>query len=178
LFGNTHRIAQAIARGVNAAGPRSAPGPGSDAEASEVRVVVAAELEQKAAADVAAWRPDLVLVGGPTVGRGMTRDLARVVDGIAPGLRGVAVAAFDTRLRGSELFMGSAAMRIAERLAKAGAEPVAPRECFLVGRIEPPAGERKGPQHVALEDGEEARAEQWGATVADAAGRRAGGVPR
>lgn len=150
-FGNTARIAEAMARGLAASG--------------EVRVLAAADPAARAALDE---RPDLVLVGGPTQNRGVTRDLATVLDGLAPAFAGLRVAAFDTRIRGSELIMGSAAKRIADRLAKAGAVAAAPRECFFVRRVDPPAGERKGPQHIDLEPGEEARAEAWAAALATA----------
>ncbi len=146
-FGNTARIADAIARGASAAG--------------DVRVVGADDPEAPA---LLSSRPRLVLVGGPTEGRHTSKELARAMEALAPGFRGLDVAAFDTRFRGSNLLMGSAAKRLAEWLRRDGASVVA-CESFYVGRIEPPAGERRGPQHVALEAGEEARAEAWAASV-------------
>jgi flavodoxin len=146
-FGNTARIADAIARGAAAAG--------------EVRVVGAADPE---AATLLAARPDLVLVGGPTEGRHTSRDLARAMEALAPAFRGLEAATFDTRFRGSDLLMGSAAKRIAGWLRRDGAS-VRAGESFYVGRFEPPAGERRGPQHVEVEAGEEARAESWAASV-------------
>jgi flavodoxin len=148
-FGNTARIAEAIARGL--------------APAGEVCVVAAGSPDLLA---LVGGRPDLMLIGGPTVNRGMTRELGAVVEQVAPALAGLRVAAFDTRMRGSELIMGSAAKRLVRRVLATGAVEAAPRECFFVRRAEPPAGERRGPQHVALDDGEETRAEAWGTELA------------
>ncbi len=158
-FGNTHRIAEAIARGVRAAGSGS----------GEVRVVIASEVTPGAVAD---WQPDLLLVGGPTVGRGMRKDLRAALDGVGTAIRGIPATAFDTRYRGSELFMGSAAKRTMDVLRKAGCPAVSPKASFYVAVPPPAPGERRRQEDVRLEPGEEDRAEAWGRAVA--AGGRAG----
>lgn len=147
-FGNTARIAHAIGRGIATAG--------------DVQVVPAADANM---ASLMAEPVDLLLVGGPTVSRGMTPALARVVDGVAPSARGLSVATFDTRFKGSELLMGSAARKSADNLQRAGARLVAPKESFYVVRMEAPRGQRQTPGLVKLADGEEARAEAWGRSL-------------
>ena len=143
-FGNTGRIAEAIARGAGAVGG--------------VRI-----REVGDATTALAERPDLLLVGGPTQRRGLSPVLRSFVESLPQGsLEGVAVVSFDTRYRGSTLFMGSAAREVAKRLEKSGARMVAPPESFFVSRGGPL--ERQG-----LEAGEEHRAEQWGGLVGAAA---------
>src|SRR5689334_19651884 len=80
-FGNTEKVAEAIARGV---GPVSAVQVTSTAEATTVLQTLAA-------------RPDLVLVGGPTQNRGPSAGLRALVDALPAALRGVPAACFDTR---------------------------------------------------------------------------------
>ena len=139
-FGNTERVAQAIARGAGTSG--------------EVR------LEPVEAANrTLAERPDLLLVGGPTQRRGPSPELRGFVEGLGSGsLMGVPTATFDTRYRGSKLIMGSAAAEAAKRLGKVGARMVAPAESFFIGRDGPP-------ERQALEAGELERAEAWGRLV-------------
>ncbi len=165
MFGNTHLVAERIARGLAGSG--------------EVRVASVAE-----ATDDALAGRDLVVVGGPTHVHGMasarTRDAAREQagredaglamdpDAEGPMLRewfdgltlpaGCRAAAFDTRLHGPAALTGRASRGIAKRLERHGASLVAPPESFFVGRD----------NH--LDDGEAARAEEWGASLARAAG--------
>jgi len=143
-FGNTERVAQAIARGAGTAG--------------QVRV---APVED--ASRALAERPDLLLVGGPTQRGGLSPELRAFVDALGSGsLRGLPVATFDTRYRGSTLFMGSAANEAARRLGKAGAQQAGPPESFFIGR--------GGPlERQTLEAGELERAESWGRDVGSAA---------
>jgi flavodoxin len=142
-FGNTERIAEAIARGAGTIG---------DVSVSDVGDATTALAE----------RPDLVLVGGPTQRRGLSPDLRDLLESL-PSLRGVPAASFDTRYRGSTLFMGSAAREAARRLEKGGARLVAPPESFFIDRAGPL--ERQG-----LVSGEVERAEAWGRAVAATAG--------
>jgi flavodoxin len=141
-FGNTERVAEAIARGAGTLG--------------------AVQVMDIAGAAGSPERPDLLLVGGPTQRRGPSPALRDFVDSLSPSLRGVPAAAFDTRYRGSTLFMGSAAREAAKRLQKGGAPLVVPPESFFISR----GGllERQG-----LESGELDRAEQWGSLVGAAA---------
>jgi flavodoxin len=142
-FGNTERIAEAIARGVSGQ--------------SGVRVMHAADAARAAFPD----RPDLVLVGGPTHNRGASAGLRTFTAALPPDLRGIAAVCFDTRYRGPALIMGSAAAAAAKVLAKAGSEIFAPPESFFIAR--------KGPMEAqGLELGELERAEQWGRAVAAA----------
>jgi flavodoxin len=147
-FGNTTRIAEAIGRGAAGAG--------------DVSVISAGEADAQA---VLAEHVDLLIAGGPTVSRGMTPTFARFIDAVATSARGLSVAAFDTRYRGSELLLGSAGKRAAEKLQHAGARMVSPKESFYVVRAEAPRGERSRPGLAKLADGEEARAEAWGRSL-------------
>jgi len=145
-FGNTEKVAEAIARGV---GP-----------VSEVRVTSADGAAR--ALEAPAARPDLVLVGGPTQNRGPSAGLRALVDAPPAALRGIPAACFDTRYRGPAWMMGSAAAAAANALAKAGAGMVAPPESFFIVR--------RGPMPLqTLEPGELERAEAWGRAVASAA---------
>ena len=102
---------------------------------------------------------DLLVVGGPTEGHGATEAIVRLLDRFGPQtLDGVAVAAFDTRLRWPRVLSGSAADIIARRLEAAGARVVVPAESFLVSR------------KPELEAGELERAPLWAASVAAAVG--------
>ena len=146
VFGNTERIAQAIADGL---GP-------------QVRV------ELLRADDVAAGQVgglDLLLVGSPTRGFRPTEAVATFLKGIrSKGLAGTKVAAFDTRYEANELDSaalrllvktgGYAATRIARGLEKAGGDMVVPSEGFFV------EGE-KGP----LRAGELERAARWATSI-------------
>ena len=109
---------------------------------------------------------DLLVVGGPTEGHGMTDAIKRFLDVVdLTAIDGTAVAAFDTRLRWPKLLSGSAAEGIAERLRADGAEVIVPPESFIVTR------------KPELEPGELERAAAWAATVADATERRKAALP-
>ena len=141
-FGNTEKVAHAIARGV--------------APVSDVHVTRTGDLS---VLDTTAERPDLVLVGGPTQNRGPSPGLRALVDALPAALQGVPTACFDTRYRGPVLFMGSAAAAAAKALAKTSAEIVASPESFFIGR--------HGPLPLqTLEPGEIERAEAWGRAIA------------
>jgi flavodoxin len=145
-FGNTARIADAIARGAGTHGG--------------VRVLDAAE-----AAGSLAERPDLLIVGGPTQGRGLSPALRRFVDALPPGLRGVPAAVFDTRYRQATWLTGSAAADAARRLGKAGSRLAALPQSFFIAR--------GGPlDRQTLEAGEVERAEEWGRAVGTAMASR------
>lgn len=145
-FGNTAKIAEAIARGAGARG--------------SVSVLDTAE-----AAQPLTQRPDLVIVGGPTQRRGPSPALRGFVDALPPSLRGVPAATFDTRYRGAKWLMGSAAGEVAKRLGIAGARLAAPPESFFIARGGPLEGQ-------GLEAGELERAEAWGRVVGAAATSR------
>jgi flavodoxin len=148
-FGNTEKIAEAIARGAGTLGT--------------VQVVSTTE-----AGPALAGRPGLVLVGGPTQRRSMSPGLlsffeTRLVGGMVVD---VPAATFDTRYKGSTWIMGSAANQAAKVLGNAGANLVAKPESFYM--------RSGGPmERQVLEAGEVERAEAWGRTVATSAVRAA-----
>lgn len=161
MYGNTHLVAESIARGLRAGG-----------EAEAVPVAQATP-EAVAAAD-------LLVVGGPTHVHGMTTERTRQAaheaaekpdaglemdpDAEGPGLRewfdalelsaGRPAAAFDTRMHGPAMVTGRASKGITKRLERHGAAIVAPPESFLVDK------------HNQLDAQETARAEAWGAALA------------
>jgi len=142
-FGNTERIAGAIARGLATVGT--------------VQVQSVDEATRPLQT-----RPELLLIGGPTQRRNMSPGLRDFVDDLsAESLATLQAASFDTRYRGSTMFMGSAAAEAAKRIGKAGAHLVAPPESFFIARGGPL--ERQG-----LEAGEIERAEAWGRALATA----------
>jgi flavodoxin len=142
-YGNTQRIAGAVARAL--------------AVAHDVRVVHAPD-----AGVVTGDGVDLLLVGAPTQMRGLRNLADPFLAGLAlRGFRGVAAAAFDTRL--ADLVQRTAADVIAERLVQAGCRVVAAPAGFRVGGLEGP-----------LADGEEERAARWALDVAAAATQAVG----
>lgn len=133
--GNTRSIAEAIAEALSARGPTD---------------LVSVD---SAPADLAA--ADLVVVGGPTEGHGMTPPMTRFLDRVpSDSWAGRAVATFDTRLRWPRLLSGSAAADIAKRLHAVGITPIVPPESFIV-TMKP-----------ELEPGERERAATWAVEVA------------
>ena len=136
--GNTRLIAEAIA---NALGPRGS-----------VELHPIDQAPRTFPTDT-----DLVVVGGPTEGHGMTESVIAYFDGLtATALDGIAAAAFDTRLWWPRALAGSAASGIAKRLGESGAHLVAREESFIVS------------MKPALEPGELERAGVWAETLADA----------
>jgi hypothetical protein len=161
MFGNTHRIAEAIGRGLAGVG--------------EVKVL---HVDEADAAVVAA--ADLLVVGGPTHAFGMTREGTRksavemaakpdkhlALDEHAPGSglrewiaamepQTAMAAAFDTKMRSR--FAGRASRRIWSQLRHKGFWMALPAESFIV------TGDNR------LVDGEEERAAAWGQQLAAAA---------
>jgi Flavodoxin len=161
MYGNTHRIAEAIARGLRSA------------YAVQVVSVARARYEH-------VGHYDLIVVGGPTHSHGMSRSDTREAAISAPrvkadklqvepdagglslrvwldtlGLRSSHAAAFDTRLQGYAFVTGRASKGIAAMLRQHGFELVVEPISFLVDR------------HDHLLPGEEKRAERWGATVGE-----------
>jgi flavodoxin len=76
---------------------------------------------------------DLLLVGSPTEGHGIPKDMVAFLGGLAAAdVAGVAAAAFDTRVAWPKVLSGSAASRIETRLREAGARIVGPTGSFIV----------------------------------------------
>lgn len=165
MFGDTRQIAEAIGVGL--------------ASQFEVTVVPVNRVATDLLTGV-----DLLVVGGPTHVRGMSRpktregaldQAARPGSGITlepgavgPGLREwfttltdapPHAAAFDTRVQMSPLVTGRAAPKIARALERSGCHMTAAPESFLVTTREP-----------TLVAGERERARAWGATLATRAG--------
>ena len=158
MFGNTHVVADHIARGMGA---------GVD--------VAVVPVEGATAALVSA--ADLVVVGGPTHVHGLSTNRSRAgaqeiaaadedleldPDAEGPGLRdwfgglsgGAMAAAFDTRVDAPAAFTGRASKGIARRLRHHGFTLVADPESFVVDKANHLVG------------GEADRAETWGAALA------------
>jgi predicted amidohydrolase len=65
----------------------------------------------------------------------------------------------------SRFLTGSAAVRIASRLKRAGVRLVVPPESFFMERDMPPQGEKRRHELERLEPGEEERASEWAAGI-------------
>jgi len=135
-YGNTERIAQAIA---------DALGPGGQGRAVRVSKISPCDMEGV----------DLLIMGCPTQGWRPTLAIQSFLKHVQDGSwSGLAAAAFDTRFRGPRLLTGSAARRIAQSLQKKGCSLLLPAESFFVKGTEGP-----------LQDGEIERAAAWARLV-------------
>ena len=159
MFGNTKRIALAIADGLSQQ---------LAVEAIEVSLAPLAIGD-----DV-----DLLVVGGPTHVHGMTSGFTRTqaekqatsplvsgklgmrewLEESQPTTRSMKAAAFDTRIKGAEILTGSAAHGYEKRLHTAGYSVIREPESFFIAT--------KAPQDDALLPGEIERARAWGAELA------------
>jgi hypothetical protein len=153
LFGNTRRIAEAVAEGIRTARP--------DLEVMCLPVATAD-------ADGHLDRASLVVAGGPTHVLGMSSPRTRTSQDkdhqlAGPGVRewlaglpaaphGARAAAFDTRM--DKWFAGGAAPRIARGLRRAGYHLAADPQAFLVEGMPGP-----------LRAGELERARYWGSAL-------------
>jgi len=158
IYGNTHLIADAVARGLG----------------DETTVVPVADAVSQLVASA-----DLLVVGGPTHVHGMSRERTRTAgieaaakddalvldeDAEGPGLRdwfdamddhpGRAAAAFDTRMHGPVVLTGRASKGIAHRLHRHGFALVDEPTSFLVTKD----------SHLDPDEAE--RAKRWGETLA------------
>lgn len=135
-FGNTEKVAQAIAGALRVFG-----------QARAVRVDPTHSIDLQGV--------DLLVVGGPTQSWGVTSGIRAFLEKIPPTeLRRMSVACFDTRLRQPRLLTGSAAGVMAKILQKMGVVSRVPAESFLVSGKEGP-----------LLDGELERAVGWAKTL-------------
>jgi flavodoxin len=131
-FGNTKRIAQAIANTLRAFG--------------QTRAIC---VDSTQAVDFQGV--DLLILGCPTQGWRPTPAMQSFLVDVSPkSLSGLAVACFDTRFRWPLWIAGSAAQRMVRQLRTMGVEPLVLPESFFV----------KGKQGP-LVDGEMERAVQW-----------------
>ena len=142
VFGNTEKVAQEMGRALATLG-----------EAQALRV---GDVRQEHLSGL-----DVLVVGSPTRAFSPTPAIKKWLNGLpSSSLRGVKVAAFDTRfpvqdansaiLRFLVKLFGYAAEPIGSRLAKKGGKPGMPPEGFFVNDSEGP-----------LRDGELARAAEW-----------------
>ena len=137
-FGNTRKVAEAIAHGLGAHGP--------------VRVLGLNKLIPQNLGTV-----NLLVVGGPTHAHGITARMRQFLDELEtrPGT-GMVAATFDTRYRMPKVISGSAARTIARKLRHAGLRQFAPPASFFVSR-----------QGRQLEPGETERAQTWAKNVVE-----------
>lgn len=132
-YGNTERIAQAIAGTLRSFG-----------QARAVRVDPAYPIGFQGV--------DLLILASPTQGFRPTPAIQSFLDNVSyQSLSGLAVACFDTRFRG-RLWKSAAASRMARQLRSMGIEPIAPPESFYVKSMK-----KEGP----LLTGEIERAATW-----------------
>ena len=95
---------------------------------------------------------DLLIIGCPTQAKRPTPAMQSFLVNVSPtSLSGLAVACFDTRIRGPLWMWGSAARVIDTKLREMGALPALPPESFLVTLTNPPL----------LVNGEFERAAKW-----------------
>lgn len=132
-FGNTQRVAEAIAEELQSAGPAGT------LNADELRAEDLAGIE-------------LIVMGTPTHKMNLPDAVRPVLDSLPRRiLRGVAVAAFDTSYEMSAfLARFTAAKKLNRKLRKLGGKRIVPPETFHVAGHEGP-----------LLDGELERARQW-----------------
>lgn len=135
-YGNTEKIALAISTGLRSVG-----------------VVEMLTVEKAEAVRLRDF--DLIVVGGPTEGHGVTDAVDAYIEEIGEAFSGITVATFDTRLRWPKWMSGSAADSIARRLENFGAILIVPPASFIVTG-----------KPVTLEPGELERAEAWGRALA------------
>ena len=138
-FGNTKRVAEAIADGLRSCGP--------------VRLLGLDRLLHHDLGTV-----DFLFVGSPTQARGISGRIRQFLDALEtrPGTSIVA-ATFDTRYKMPKLISGSAAKTIARKLRRGGVRIFAPPVRFFLSR-----------QGRELEQGETERARAWAKSLADA----------
>jgi flavodoxin I len=138
-YGNTERIAKAIAGGLAS---------GGEVRLARVNEITPAELRGAR----------LIIIGSPTQGGRPTKAMIAFLDDIPEdALKGVKVVAFDTRMPTKLVkIFGYAAGRIADSLQEKGGTLVTSPEGFFVNGS-------KGP----LAEGEMERAESWAKALAN-----------
>ena len=135
--GNTRLVAEAIAEGLRE------------------RMTVTVHPVEGGAGPLLADEVELVVVGGPTEGHGMSEPMKAFLDGLpADAVAGRTAAAFDTRVDWPRWLSGSAASGIRARLERAGARSPVASESFIVS-----TKPEVGPDELD-------RARRWGAELA------------
>ena len=143
-YGNTRRLAEAMAETARQAG---------EAQATHISELTAAALEEA----------DLIVMGSPTHIQNVPKEVRAILDPLPKGLlRGKPAAAFDTSLKmWGPLMRMTAGPRLGKRLRKLGAKLAVKPETFLVAGGDSTA---TGEQDL-LNDGELARARDWMASI-------------
>jgi flavodoxin len=137
-FGNTKKIAEAIANGLRSHGAVRIFG---------IDTVLLEELGSV----------DLLIVGGPTQAHTFTARMRQFVNALkATPDSGMVCATFDTRLRVPAVISGSAAKAIASGMRRAGIRLFVPPQSFFVKGSVP-----------ELDEGETERAAAWAKGIAD-----------
>ena len=146
MYGNTEKIAKAIGGAISGEVKVLRPG---EASSSDLKAI------------------DFLIVGSPTQGFRATKPVQTFIESLSAGsLKGINVAAFDTRMpsedvgKGLRFIMkmgGYAAPRIAEALKKKGGDLIAQPEGFFVK-------DKEGP----LKEGELDRAASWAKGISSA----------
>lgn len=142
-YGNTEKVAQSI----------------GDAIQGEVKVL------RPGGVNLSVWKtPDLLIIGSPTQGGRPTKAVQDLMAEIPESiLKGIPVAAFDTRLTSKWVgIFGNAANRIAHSLVNHGGKLIMPPEGFFVKGKEGP-----------LKEGELERAGKWAKEAAEKCSKRA-----
>lgn len=149
VYGNTEQVARAISTALM--------------PTHSVRLIKADQIVKLDIASI-----DLLIVGGPTQRHRMSPNIAAVLKATPRGtLKGVKVAAFDTRYRMSAWLSGSAASDIARYLRRLGGLLQISPESFFIARDMPPRGEKRRHNLEGLEAGEIERAAKWAMEIAD-----------
>ena len=147
VYGNTEQVARAIATALM--------------PAHSVRLIKADQIAELDTASI-----DLLIVGGPTQRHRMSPNIAAVLKATPRGtLKGVKVAAFDTRYRMAAWLSGSAASNIARHLLRLGGSLRISPESFFIERDTPPQGEKRRHNLERLEAGEIERAAKWAVEI-------------
>jgi flavodoxin len=142
-FGNTMRVAEAVAETIGRAG--------------EARTI---SIDQLTPSDFEGV--DLVVVGSPTHGFTVPQTVRSALDALPPGLlEGKSVAAFDTTVKVWPLRRLRASPKMLRRLQELGGKPVAPPETFFVRTSSP---QQPGEVDLLL-PGEIDRARTWADTI-------------
>jgi flavodoxin len=144
-FGNTRRIAEAVAEVMRQAG--------------DVRVV---SIDQLAASDFDG--ADLVIVGSPTHGFTVPQEVRAVLEAFPQGsLSGRSMAAFDTTVGTWPLSRMRASPKLLGQLSRLGGKPIAQPETFFTRARNP----QKTGEIDLLRGGELERARQWAGELLD-----------
>jgi flavodoxin len=142
-FGNTRRLAEAMAEAMKLAG---------DARAIDIDKLAASDFEGV----------DLVVVGSPTHAFSVPQAVRTALDALPLSiLSAKSVAAFDTTVRRWPFRSLRASPKLLARLTRLGGRPIAKPETFYVHMRNP---EKTGDPNL-LFDGELERARQWAARL-------------